>query len=64
MEESGCVIRSSLRDFLIYLHSPVLSAHVFFLRKSFPRDVCLDVIRYIMTLFCSRLLTSVESAII
>ena len=26
--------------------------------------VCLDVIRYIMTLFCSRLLVSVESAII
>ena len=26
--------------------------------------VCLDVIRYIMTLFCSRLLASVESAII
>jgi len=26
--------------------------------------VCLDVSRYIMTLFCSRLLASVESAII
>ena len=29
-EGSCCVIRSSLRDYLIYRHFPVLSAHVFF----------------------------------
>jgi len=34
-EGSCCVIRSSLRDYLIYRHSPVLSAHVFLLPKSF-----------------------------
>ena len=43
---------------------PVLSAHVFFCRffrtQVFLR-VCLDVIRYIMTLFCSIVLASVES---
>jgi len=35
----------------------------FFLAHAFLH-VCLDVIRFIMTLFCSRLLASVESAII
>ena len=28
---SYCVIRSSLRDYLIYRHSPILSAHALFL---------------------------------
>ena len=52
-----------IAGYLIYRHSPVLSAHVFFPTQVFLH-VCLDMIRYIMTLFCSRLLASVEFAII
>ena len=46
---------------------PILSAHVFscrLFRTQVFLGVCLDVIRYIVALFCSILLASVESAII
>ena len=49
-EGSCCVIRSLLRDYLIYRHSPVLSAHVFF-----PAQVFLHVCLISSTCHCNRL---------